>query len=263
MGSRPGTSETANAVKDAARDTVNTTKAEAANLAQDLKAQGEELVGAARERAQSLADEQKTAGADQVEGIARAARKAADELESTSPQLAHYVRDAASAAGNFSQSLRNRNLGEILEDVTEYARREPVMFFGITVAAGFAISRFLKSSAERSGAGRYGYGSRAGYAGGPGSSAGSSSYRAPASSTPVASTSSKPEYPTGRTTTTDPMGSPRTGSSASTSSASTSSASTSSAGTSSGGPLGSSAGNPASRPGATGAQSAKVGGPYR
>ena len=198
-------------VKDTARHTYESTKNEVLGLGEELKHQGAELVGAARERAQGLAEQQVAFGAEQVGGVARAANKAADELQETSPQLARYVRDAASFADNFSTSLRERSVGDIMNDVTGYARREPVVFFGIAVAAGFALSRFLKSSAERS---------DRGYAGATGSSSGSSYGSSGStygntyprsgvgSNTPVASTYTTPsEYPTGRTSTTNPTGS--------------------------------------------------------
>lgn len=259
-GYRAGTNDDVNKAKDAVGDAARTAKTEASDLAHDLKAHGEHLVQDAKTRAQDMAEQQKAAGADQVEGIARAVGKAADELEAASPQLAQYVRNAASAAEGFSSSLRNRNFGEILEDVTAYARREPVMFFGITVAAGFAISRFLKSSAERAASERYGYGSGASHAYDSGSgTVGSSSYGQPGTRaygqpgtrpvTPVSQTSStEMEFPTGRTNSTDPMHSSTTRTSTSSTPA---------------GHLGTPVGGPSSTPGGTASSTSKVGGPNR
>jgi uncharacterized phage infection (PIP) family protein YhgE len=248
-GYRTGTNDDVNKAKDAVGEAAQTAKAEASNLGHDLKAHGEQLVHDARARAQDMAQQQKAAGADQVEGIARAAGKAADELESTSPQLAQYVRNAASAAEDFSSSIRNRNFGDILEDVTAYARREPVMFFGITVAAGFAISRFLKSSAERTERERYGAGPRRAYDSGSSTVRPSTYGQSTTRSTPVDQTSSTPmEYPTGRTSSTDPMRSPTPGTSTTTTPA---------------GHLGTPVGGPSSTPGGAASSSSKVGGPNR
>jgi len=216
-----GASKDLNDVKETAKHTFQSTKDEVLGLGQELKNQGSDLVGAARQRAQGLAEQQVAFGADTVGGVARAATKAADELEQSSPQLASYVRDAASAVEDFSSSLRNRSLGDIMQDVTNFARREPVMFFGITVAAGFALSRFLKSSADTGSSygsastGGSGYGSTGGssYAGGGSGTSNGGSYANRGadigeSKMPVASTHATPaEFPTGRTTTTDPMGS--------------------------------------------------------
>lgn len=217
-GNRPGTTGDLDKAKETARGTLDQASAEASKLGHDLKAQGDELMSSARGRAEEFAHEQKAFGADQVHGIASAANKAADELEQTSPQLARYVRDAASAADDFSESMRTRKIGDILQDVTDYARREPVVFFGITVAAGFALSRFLKSTADRSSFDSHASAYRSGsgqparhdtYSPRHGSTEMSSAgTAAPTPSMPVASTSSTPaEYPTGKTSTTDPLSS--------------------------------------------------------
>ena len=217
----PGAGSGAGGVRDAARSSYETAKQEAVGLGDELKNQGAELVGAARARAQGLAEEQKAFGADQIDGIARAATKAADELEQASPQLARYVRDAASAADNFSTSLRERSVGDIFQGISDFARREPVIFFGLTVAAGFALSRFLKSSSSyshdpyrmtgsdyRSPYGGQGYGAGGSGAGSYGAAGyGGRSADAGQPHTPVASTHATPaEFPTGKTTT-DPIGS--------------------------------------------------------
>ena len=219
-----GTDADLERAQSAAQEAVETAKAEATHLGRDLKEQGSELAGAARERAEGFATEQKAAGADQIGGIARAANRAADELDETSPHLASYVREAASAADDFADSLRNRGFGDILQDVTDYARREPVVFFGLTLAAGFAASRFLKSTGERTGTSgvqssgparsmewrnadyrphntkSYGDANRPAY-GSP-----TAQPVVGAGPTPVASTGSTPaEYPTGEVKTTDPM----------------------------------------------------------
>jgi hypothetical protein len=256
-------------VKDTARQTLDTAKREAMGLGEELKNQGAELVGAARARAQGLAEEQKAFGADQVDGIARAASKAADELEQASPQLARYVRDAASAADNISTSLRERSIGDILQDVTDFARREPVIFFGLTVAAGFALSRFLKSSGSSYGSSSYddrGMMRRSGPDYG-------AAYEAPYARrdadagqphTPVASTHATPaEFPTGRTTTTEPMGSESRGAGSSSgigtagvgSSGGGSAAATSPGGTTSSGLGGTASATPSSGTAATGSSS--------
>ncbi len=117
--------------------------------AEEMRQQGEEAIATARERATAFAEEQKEAGAQQVDSFARAVGRAAEELEGSSPELAGYARSAASSVGDLSQSLRERSIGDLFEDANRYARREPVIFLGAAVATGFALSRFLSSSAER------------------------------------------------------------------------------------------------------------------
>ncbi len=83
-----------------------------------------------KQGARKLAEQQKQAGADQIGGVARAVQGAAREIEQKMPQAAGFIHDAGS--------------------LNDFARTQPAVFFGGAVLAGFALSRFLKSSAEPS-----------------------------------------------------------------------------------------------------------------
>ncbi len=131
-----------------ASEAASRVRDEAAGLAAEVKDEASGVAGAVQERAAGFAEEQKRAGAEQAEGLARAVHRAADELEGSSPQLAHYVREAADSTGQLAQALQNKSMGELVHNVEDFARRQPVAFFGATVLAGFALARFVKSSAE-------------------------------------------------------------------------------------------------------------------
>lgn len=137
----------------------------AADVAAQVKAEASGVAGAVQERAAGFAEEQKHAGAEQAEGLARAVRRAAEELQGSSPQLAHYVREAAESTGQLAQALRNRSVGDLVNGVEDFARRQPVAFFGATVLAGFALARFVKSSAENAQGTSGGYAAAGGGAG--------------------------------------------------------------------------------------------------
>jgi hypothetical protein len=130
------------------RRTGEDLRQEAGSLAQDLKREGQGVAEAAAERARSFADQQREAGAGQADTIARAVHGAARELDDTSPEVAHYVHDAAAAVDGFARTLRERSPGELMGQVEDLARRQPVAFFGATVLAGFALARFARSSAD-------------------------------------------------------------------------------------------------------------------
>lgn len=110
----------------------------ATSAARDMKA-----------RATSFADEQKQYGAERLEGVAGVVDKAAADLEQELPQAAGYVREAAKGLNDFSRNLRDRSVGDIIDTVNDFARREPAAFFGTSVLAGFVLSRFLKSTSNR------------------------------------------------------------------------------------------------------------------
>jgi hypothetical protein len=131
-----------------ARGAVSGLQAEAAGIVQDVKADGAVVVEAAQERATGFAEEQRRAGAEQADSLARAVHRAADEMQGASPQIARYVHEAASSVDHLARALRDRSPGELIGGVEEFARRQPVAFFGAAVLAGFALARFAKSSAQ-------------------------------------------------------------------------------------------------------------------
>lgn len=100
----------------------------------------------ASERVRNMADQQKRMGAERVGSIARAVRSAAGNLEGEMPAAAEFIEDAARRLEQTAGDLRDRSVDDILSDVTAFARRQPALFFGGALLAGFVLSRFLKSS---------------------------------------------------------------------------------------------------------------------
>jgi hypothetical protein len=114
-----------------------------------------EVVAGAESKLRTTAEEQKAAGAERVSAIAGAISRTADELESELPQAARYVRSAATEIQNLSDAVRHRDLNVLLRDVQDLARRQPAAFLGVSVLAGFAAVRFLKTSSQTASADRY------------------------------------------------------------------------------------------------------------
>jgi hypothetical protein len=105
----------------------------------------------ARDTARDMAEQQKAAGADQLGGMAHAMEAAAGELQKQMPLAAEYVDDVAARLDDLASALRERSVDDMLGNVADFARRQPAAFFAGAVAAGFALSRFAKSSANRKG----------------------------------------------------------------------------------------------------------------
>lgn len=104
---------------------------------------------AAKAEARRIAAMQKNAGADRLGEMAGAVHGAARSLEAGMPQMATYVHDAAVRLEGAANTLRNRNVEEIVDDVSAFARAQPALFIGGAMLAGFALTRFLKSSSEQ------------------------------------------------------------------------------------------------------------------
>lgn len=122
--------------KDAAKTAGRAVQEQASQFAADV---GHEL--------KKTAEDQKMRGAEAIQCFARAIESAAGELEKQSPRLARSARDAAQKVEGLSHNITNRNVDELMNAATGLARSQPVLFIGGAIAAGFAFSRFLKSSA--------------------------------------------------------------------------------------------------------------------
>ena len=135
------------AIGDDVRETAENLRGEFASSAEGVKEQAGDMAELVKKRARAMADDQKDAGADQLHGFARAIDEAADQLENEFPQAASYVHEAAQRVDNVSTMIRERSIEELLHEANHFARKNTIAFFGISLAAGFALSRFLKSSA--------------------------------------------------------------------------------------------------------------------
>lgn len=137
----------ATTVQAAASETASTLRDQAGDVAAELQSQGKDVAASAREQAEALGEQGKAMGAEKAEGIASAVRRVADDLESSSPEVARHVRAAAVSVEGVAGALRDRSLGDLLQDMSRFAQRQPAAFFGAAALAGFALTRFAKSSA--------------------------------------------------------------------------------------------------------------------
>lgn len=125
-----------------AESVMNETKGRAAELGEAAK----DTASSATSRVKEAIAGQKGAGADFLGNIAQATRRAANEFEVDVPQAAEYIRLAAGQVETFANAIRERNVGELFDEVQQFARRQPTLFFGGAMVLGFATLRFLKSS---------------------------------------------------------------------------------------------------------------------
>ena len=113
---------------------------------------GGDFVGRVRERANAQITTQKERATDGLGTIAQAVRRSTEELRGGSHDtLAEYVEQAADQLERLSTHLKNRDVGELLRDAQQLARRRPVIFIGFAFALGLIGARFLKSSRPRTG----------------------------------------------------------------------------------------------------------------
>jgi hypothetical protein len=140
----------AEAAASHAKAATEDVSARAGSTSEKAKQRAHDLVDNAKERARSMAGEQKNLAADRVTGFADALRHASSDLDEQGQTLASgVVRQAADGLERVSGAMRNNDLDDLVGSIEDFARRQPAVFIGSAVLAGFGIARFMKSSSER------------------------------------------------------------------------------------------------------------------
>jgi hypothetical protein len=116
----------------------------------ELKRRARGVVDDAKQRAQAVAGEQKNLAAERLTGFASALRHASSDLDEQGQSVVSgFVRRAADGLEHFSGAMRRNDVDDLVGSIEDFARRQPAVFIGSAVLAGFGIARFMKSSSER------------------------------------------------------------------------------------------------------------------
>lgn len=99
---------------------------------------------------QSQAREQQRSGADFIERLAGNIREAGRAFETDVPFATRGIDSAADYVEDAAQKIREGSFRDLVEGATDFAKRQPAAFLGISVLAGFAAVRFLKASGGHS-----------------------------------------------------------------------------------------------------------------
>jgi hypothetical protein len=124
---------------------TETAKAAAEDLSRDVKDTARNLKDSAMNEAQSRAETAKEGVADELSSVSKALRHASDELRQGSPQERTFGY-MAGAIADLADTVRDKDLGEMVENLSDFARRNPAAFLGGAALLGFAGVRMAKAS---------------------------------------------------------------------------------------------------------------------
>ena len=111
---------------------------------------GTGLMDKVRNGATSQLSSQKTRATDGIGTVAQAVRQTSQQLRTQQHDtIANYIDQAANQLEQFSTRLRDKDIGELVRDAQQFARRRPAVFIGSAFAIGLLGARFLKSSRDR------------------------------------------------------------------------------------------------------------------
>ena len=120
-------------VKDAAGDVAGSASDKASSL-----------VGQVKDKAAAAVSGQKEGIADRIDELAEAVHKSGAQFEGRQDWIAGAVERGAAELGTLATALRDNDLGSLIDQVQTIARRQPALFIGASLAAGFAIARLGK-----------------------------------------------------------------------------------------------------------------------
>lgn len=123
------------------RTASDTIREEAAKYADQAREHILGFAGTGKERATTALDE-----------VAEMMRTAAGDVDAKlGAQYGQYARTAADGIAGFADSLRGKEVNELLDEATEFVKKSPAIAVGTAAALGFVLARVIKSGIEASG----------------------------------------------------------------------------------------------------------------
>ena len=116
----------------------------AGDVVNDAKARGASLAAEAKDRVASAAEESKQGIAERLDDAAKAMHRSGEQLEGHQDWIAHLVERGADELGSLATTVRTNDLRGLLGKLEDLARRQPAVFVGAAMAAGFAAVRLGK-----------------------------------------------------------------------------------------------------------------------
>jgi hypothetical protein len=113
------------------------------------------------QQASSVAEAQKGNLADTLADVAKAVHRSGEQLEGHQDWMAHLVERGAAELQSLATTLRNNDLRGLMDDLGSLARRQPALFVGASMAAGFALTRIGRLAASSTAASTPASGARA------------------------------------------------------------------------------------------------------
>jgi len=150
--------QTAQETKDAAMQTAQEIKgdvqAQATEIAGEAKQQAGELIGQAKEQATNAFTQQREQAVSGLGSLADALRTTAQSLKESNDGaqagIGQFVDDAAERLAQSADFLRDKDASQLLHDVQDFAKKQPLAFVGAAFGVGIIAARMLKGTGSGS-----------------------------------------------------------------------------------------------------------------
>ena len=132
-------------VKDRAADALHSSAEMAKSSLNETVGRAKAVASDALGQVKNKVGENQHAGAEFVIKFAANMREAAKVFEGDVPMAASGIMAAADYINNAGERLRDGAPSDMIDSITDFARRHPAAFLGMSVLAGFAVVRFLRA----------------------------------------------------------------------------------------------------------------------
>ncbi len=111
------------------------------DVAHEAQAKAASVAGVVTDKVSATAQAQKDSLAGRLEDVAAAVHRSGEQLEGHQDELAKLVERGADELAALAGALRTQDLRTLLGNIEDFSRRQPALFVGATLAAGFALTR--------------------------------------------------------------------------------------------------------------------------
>lgn len=136
-------------------ETPNTGGTDTTSAAQTLKDNVVKFANDAGEKAKGYAEDGKSRAGTALDELAKMLHDAAGTVdEKVGDQYGQYARSAADAVSNFSDSLKAKQVDDVIDDVRDFVKKSPAVAIGTAAAIGFVLARLVKAGLDASSEGK-------------------------------------------------------------------------------------------------------------
>lgn len=120
-----------------------------AGATQQLRDEASKLGSQAAERARAFAGEGKERATGALDELARLMQNAAADVDTKlGAEYGRYARSAADGIQGFAESLRGKEVDDLIADAGALVRKSPAIAVGTAAAVGFVLARLIKSGID-------------------------------------------------------------------------------------------------------------------
>ena len=126
---------------DRAQSQQSGASAKIADVAGQATDTAKSVIGQAKDQVVATAEQHKEGIADRIDDIAQAVHRSGERFEGKQDWIAHAIEQGAAELNTLASALRGNDIMSLAGKLQTLAKRQPALFIGASLMAGFAIAR--------------------------------------------------------------------------------------------------------------------------